>query len=137
MSKIIIRNLIACFFILLLAGCAAKYEKYYEFKVPASAEGEQCIETCNKTKQNCQNMCTNDTSLCQKNMMLQAKLEYGDYIKEKRTEGSQINRDLNSFYDPLQCSKISCDCDRDYRACYRMCGGKVKVKKRCIANCSN
>lgn len=121
--------------VFLLASCAAKYEKYYEFQVPKTKPIEQCVQICQKTKDNCSKMCTNDSQLCKKNQMKQAELAYDSYVREMRVAGNGINRDLNSFYDPLQCSKISCDCERDYRACYKMCGGEVIVKQRCVANC--
>lgn len=28
-----------------------------------------------------------------------------------------------------------CECDDEYRACYELCGGKVKVATHCVVNC--
>jgi hypothetical protein len=123
--------------VILLAGCSAKYEKYYTYEFPPSEDGKQCIQQCMKTKDRCLSLCTNDQDLCHKNSWLQADKEYQRYVKERQLVGRSINRDMNSFYDPLQCSKVSCDCESDYRACYRMCGGVVKVGKRCVAHCSD
>jgi len=133
--KIIIKQFILFCLILTLASCSAKYEKYYEFDFSPNKDSKQCIAQCVKTKTRCTSLCTNNDVLCKKNSTLQAQLEYQSYVKEKTVEGGTINRDLDSYYAPLQCSKISCDCEADYRACYQMCGGVVKVKQRCIANC--
>ncbi len=133
--KKIIQTFIYIFFIFSLMACPAKYEKYYEFDFAPNAKGKQCVEQCVKTKEQCSRLCTNDDALCKKNSTLQAQLEYSNYVNEKMVEGGTINRDLDSYYAPLQCSKVSCDCEADYRACYQMCGGVVKVKKRCVAHC--
>ena len=131
----IITKILFISIIVLLAACSAKYEKYYEFDVPKAQDGAKCVQICHETKTNCSKMCNNDTQLCQRNQLDHATIAYQSYIKERKVEGDVINRDLNSFYDPLQCSKVSCDCERDYRACYKMCGGKVITKQRCVENC--
>lgn len=132
------KNKIKLIFLLtgfLLAACSAKYETYYEYKEPASESANICVQQCQLSKNRCQKMCTNDDSLCQKNALMQAQLEYKKYINQQLTAGTTASRDLNSFYDPLQCAKTSCDCQQDYKACFQLCGGIIKVKQRCIANC--
>ena len=131
----ILKSLSFLCLVLALFACSAKYEKYYEFSYEPNTQSKQCIEQCVKTKSKCLSLCTNDDELCKKNSTLQANLEYNNYVKEKMIEGKTINRDLDSYYAPLQCSKVSCDCEADYRACYQMCGGVVKMKKRCVAHC--
>ncbi len=79
--------------------------------------------------------CTNDSQLCYANANAQADTEYKRYVKQQKIEGRLIDYDQDSFLDPLQCAKLSCDCEADYRACYKMCGGFVQVNKRCVANC--
>jgi hypothetical protein len=124
---------IACF--TLLYGCGPVYETSYSFKAPKDSNGAMCVMQCSNTKQLCRRLCSTDDQNCKEMAHEQARFEYEAYLSKQRISGLPINRDLNSFYDPLQCSRSQCHCEEDYRACYSMCGGKVITHKKCVAFC--
>jgi len=113
--------------IFLLNACVAEYETYYVFDSMPTENISQCVNYCQKTKDKCSQSCSKGISLCKKDHNLQAEPGDSSYLNN--------NEVTNLVFDPVQCVEMSCDCDRDYRACYQMCGGTIQTKKRCIANC--
>ncbi len=136
-NKLKLKEVFYACVIFMLAGCGARYQMVYTFFPPHSGGGQACVKQCERSKANCHALCEANDTDCEINAKDQAQREYERYVKQKKIEGAEIMRDLKSFYDPLQCSKTSCDCEEDFRACYQMCGGKVKHEKRCIANCGD
>lgn len=108
---------------LLLVGCQPVYQTSYEFVPPEKEKQLTCLKTCSETKNQCEQLCPEIQAACTK----QAKM-----AKQGATVGPN---NLNLEQDPLQCIE-NCGCEKDYRACYRLCGGKIEQKKICIANCA-
>lgn len=106
--------------VVLLYGCSPKYQIEYLFESPTSEVGRQCIELCQRSQKQCQHLCENKANLCE-------KTEFNQDVNG--------NASLKTFHDPLQCDNTPCDCQKDYRACYALCGGIIKTEQRCIANC--
>lgn len=121
--------------ILLLTSCAAQYETYYVFDNIKGENNEQCVKYCQSSKLKCANTCRNNGEFCKKSTNSSAKLEDQSYLKDIAIKDEVSFQELT--YNSIQCTEISCDCERDYRACYQMCGGTIHIKKRCIANCSD
>lgn len=123
----LIKLLITISVIILMTSCAAQYEKYYVFDKIDSQNIQQCVTYCQTSKDRCLSRCQSNGSLCKKDAVFSAK------SNDKRYPLMSVDSDL--VFDPAQCLEMQCDCDRDYRACYQLCGGVVKTLKRCIANC--
>lgn len=91
-----------------LVGCSAKYETFYEYNAPQNDDVQNCVSYCKISLERCQKYCPKSLGLC--------------------------SNSHETLY-MTQCEERPCECDKDYRACYQMCGGKVIKKERCIANC--
>lgn len=118
-----------------MVACSSVYDTSYSYQSPVSQSGKQCTVQCLQTKNSCQQLCQNDSPACKARARERARLDYNDYVSSQNIAGKPVTRDLNSFYDPLQCASPSCNCEADFRACYQLCGGQVKEEKTCVANC--
>lgn len=127
--------------ICLLTGCVPMYHTDYEFIHPASERGMSCVAKCAYSKAMCNRYCDSPSqSLCEQDERARAKSKYDLYVKDRRAKGKPIYKTEESFFDPAYCRFLNrethdCNCEEEYRACYKMCGGKVVSKKVCIANC--
>jgi len=82
---------------------------------------KKCKMRCDERMAQCNHMCTNTFPKCQAKGKKVAAMTYARYVNQQQIAGKPINRDLNSYYDPLQCTKTTCNCQADIRACYRVC----------------
>lgn len=71
---------------------------------------KQCITLCKNNKTSCRVISTKHTAL-----------RYRRYLHEQCVTGAVIARELNSYQDPLQCKKTTCDCNADYVDCMGTC----------------
>lgn len=44
-------------------------------------------------------------------------------------------RELNSYRDPLQCRKVTCDCLSDFAICKKGCTGVIPTKLQAVPYC--
>ena len=86
---------------------------------------ELCKSSCLKQFSLCQKSCTNNIAACSCKQHIQTDKSYSKYINEQTVRGGYLTRELNSFRDPLQCSKTTCDCQTDYQMCIQSCSGKI------------
>jgi hypothetical protein len=42
---------------------------------------------------------------------------------------------LNSYRDPLQCRKVTCNCHADYQVCIQSCSGVIHKQLRVASAC--
>ncbi len=126
---------IVLWFLVVLTGCQKVYQTHYDYSPPNFSRGQQCIEQCALTRDQCYDNCGPDLSTCQARVANEARRAYERYVLEQETLEKPIARDLNSFNNPLQCAQEACQCDRDYRACYELCGGRIHKTEVCIKNC--
>ncbi len=119
----------------LLAGCSATYETYYEFESVSNVDVQNCISYCTINKNHCHKLCRGNEKLCNKSEINEANIEISGYVKDKQDKNITSENEANNVLHTLQCDNAACDCDKDHRICYKMCGGKVIKKERCIANC--
>ncbi len=122
-------------FIFFLVGCGPKYVTSFEYSPPINVFSEQCFQQCANSKASCMASCRVDTPNCQADAMNEAKKRYQQYVDDETRQGNKPARHLKSFYNTLQCDINSCDCSQEFRACYKLCGGKVKKYQRCVENC--
>ena len=98
-------------------------------------QSSSCKMQCLKQRHTCQQICHNDCYTCFKEVQKTVKRSYDQYIREVKTQGGVIARDLNSFKDPLQCRKTSCDCSADFEVCAQSCKGLIHKNMRVPSAC--
>ncbi|MCH9717617.1 MAG: hypothetical protein K0U52_11100, partial [Gammaproteobacteria bacterium] len=119
----IIRYLIVtCFMLLFLNACSLSPR---EDAKRAQVE-RACIDQCQIEKTRCEQRCANGCKLCEKQNDSSMLKRYKDYIHEQCVQGERVALQLQSFRDPLQCRKVSCDCSADHRVCVSTCRGKIR-----------
>ncbi len=85
----------------------------------------RCIQLCHAQQKLCASRCQNNCTDCNYQNCRDINRGFRQYWNEKKLTGSDVTRELNSYEDPLQCSKISCDCMADYDACQQSCKGHI------------
>lgn len=118
------------FMVLMLSGC----ETLHQQDVKAQ-ELRVCQSVCKQQLSHCQNVCDDNCKSCEIKAKKTTEINYKRYEHERCLEGRTIVRRLQSYHDPLQCRKMSCDCPADYRVCAEACSGvihkRLQVEKTC------
>lgn len=84
---------------------------------------DQCKKSCIHHFAFCHQNCVNNCPTCSVASAKSAAKNYAQYVSERRIEGKKVMRELNSYRDPLQCRKVSCDCMADLALCNKGCKG--------------
>lgn len=93
-----------------------------------SPEQAACQLSC-KTKLNqCRQTCQNNCIRCGDRANQIMRKGYHQYTREECVRGGMITRQLQSYRDPLQCRKPTCNCQADYRVCTQSCTGVIKKR---------
>ncbi len=85
-----------------------------------------CKDICQQQSLKCQKLCNNDARHCQAFVMGNARKSYAKYVHQQRLQANDIALELQSFRDPLQCKKITCDCLADARMCVKFCNVHIE-----------
>ena len=117
--QVIFRILFSMVFIALM-GCAHQGELVLKHK-----SQKMCYNACLERVNACGRLCHNDCKTCAYVSHGQAKHRFDRFIKELLVKGGILSRELNSFHDPLQCRKPTCDCLADYNVCMQACKGTI------------
>lgn len=72
---------------------------------------------CISIIKDCRRSCRNNYKRCSYLASKDAQKKYFFYKHEQFIKGEIVLLQLNSFKDPLQCQKITCDCEADYKTC--------------------
>ena len=123
--KIIFRSICIILFAVLAVSCKKYGEAPYSYSGPAKKK--QCIMRCHSRHHECKRSCTNTAPKCHRKAYTKTKVAFERYVDQQEIAGKPVNRDFNSFNDPLQCKKITCDCADDYALCRRVCSTKSYV----------
>lgn len=123
-------RLIYCTIILGLCGCQGLQQN--ALKGQASA---QCNITCEQHFEFCRQNCINNCPNCSYMSQRVAEKNFTKYVHEKRVEGKKVMRELNSYRDPLQCRKVTCDCLSDFAICKKGCTGVIPTKLQAVPYC--
>jgi len=123
------RTMLCCIAIL-LSGCAS-YESY----IKHSGERAACHSTCQQRLMVCNKTCVNSCPACCLSANQRAAREYSHYKKQQSIQGNGIIRQLDSYRDPLQCRKTTCECPTDYRTCIQTCTGKFPKRLQVAPSC--
>ncbi|CDZ79143.1 hypothetical protein BN59_03461 [Legionella massiliensis] len=126
MINLTIRIVICCCFFL-LASCLHR---------PVPANTASCIASCESRLAACTKVCRNNCGQCSAAAGQTAARNYGYYEHEKMEQGKIIALQLNSFRDPLQCRKVTCNCQADYAICRQSCGGAITKRLEHAPLCS-
>lgn len=116
--------------ILLLSNCA-----HYNHYVKTQQEGKVCRQACHEKQRVCQRSCYNNCPLCCAKQNSDTQISYDRYKHQQIIQGQAIIRQLKSYRDPLQCSKISCDCVSDHATCLQSCTKKTPKQLQLSPSC--
>lgn len=105
---------------LILSSCG-----YYSQYVDKERQLKSCHLQCNMNLDICNKQCRNNEHKCEVMANMQAALRFKEYKKREITQGQIVNEELQSFKDPLQCRKVTCSCQEDFRVCKQSCTGKI------------
>lgn len=118
---------LSVFFLLGLLGCST-----YQ----TSISQKPCQSLCADRFKKCKRSCTNSCSKCQQRTRYEAWQSFNNYVQEKKVTGGYMVRSLNSYRDPLQCHKVSCDCVADLNTCSQGCTGLIKKQLSNVSRCA-
>lgn len=107
-----VRIVCCCFVIISLTSCV-------------SSEQTACKIVCQQRLQVCTQSCHNNCPECCLVANQRAARDYRHYQHQQNIQGQNVVRRLNSYRDPLQCHKTTCECPTDYRICIQSCTGKM------------
>lgn len=105
---------------LMLIGCGTK--------LPQTA---QCTQQYQQCKRDCINNCPN----CVKKMLYATGKRYQRYLHEEKIQGKMPARELNSYRDPLQCTKVTCNCEADHQICMQASTGIIRKGLKAMPLC--
>lgn len=100
-----------------LAGC--QHQNYSPEKNKNTSK--ICQERCNFVYNDCKNQCMDNCRSCCLKSMHSSALHYSRYLHEMKVQRTAVYRELNSYRDPLQCSKVTCSCSDDLKNCLSSC----------------
>ncbi|MCC5791120.1 MAG: acyltransferase [Legionellaceae bacterium] len=107
----------------LLSACTHRHVT--SGKPPEKDTRAQCLWQCERHFNACQQTCQNSCPKCQKTANKKASNSYDDYRNQLKVTGGYDIRQLNSYRDPLQCRKTSCNCPADLVVCRQSCKGTI------------
>lgn len=123
----VIRKLVLCLNVLCLISCATPIK---------NNSTKQCLNSCIQKFESCRQSCVNNCARCSATESHKSSTNYTKYIHEKQISGEFIARELNSYRDPLQCRKITCNCSADLSACKQNCTGVIQKRLEAVPFCT-
>lgn len=121
-------RLLCCFLLLNLYGCTSK-------NTLRGHELTQCQMACMKHFEFCSQNCMDNCPTCSWKGRYKAARNFSKYVSEEQVQGKKVMRELNSYRDPLQCRKVTCNCTADLVACKQSCSGVISKKLQIIPSC--
>lgn len=119
-------RIICCCMTILLSGCGL---------INHSPEQMACKTSCQQRLMACNKTCNNSCSKCCLSSTQRAVRGYQYYKYQQDIQGLPVIRQLNSYRDPLQCRKTTCECPTDYRTCIQTCAGKIPKRLQVAPVC--
>lgn len=95
----------------------------------------QCNMTCVTHFEFCKQNCVNNCPNCSCAAKQKAGVNFTKYVYENKVQGKKVMRELNSYRDPLQCRKVTCNCVADLMICKQSCSGVIQKRLRAVPNC--
>jgi len=106
--------------LILLSSCS-NYSDYLE----KERQLKSCHIKCNMKLDICNKQCKNNALECAVKANIEASKNFKRYKKREFIQGKVLIEELQSFKDPLQCRKVTCSCQEDFRVCNQSCRGKI------------
>ncbi len=125
----ILLGLICCTMLFCISSCTLKN------KVGPLTSINQCKNICMQRFQECLPYCVNNCSNCSTSSTKSSTINHDKYVHQQCVQGIIITRELNSYRDPLQCRKVSCNCYADLNTCTQSCTGAIHKKLCSVRNC--
>lgn len=125
-----ILRLILCIAVVSLAACAS-----HKNSVKASHELAACKMKCQQSFNACNQVCFKNCRQCSTCSSAMTAKSYNQYKHQQCVQGGIIARNLNSYRDPLQCRKTTCECPADYRVCIQSCAGVIHKRLQVPPTC--
>ncbi len=116
------------FTLLLLTACTSTRFQH-------NSKVMQCVNQCNLKAQYCQRHCGNNCPNCTLMSYQNSKARFIKYLHECDIQGKIVLRELNSYRDPLQCRKVTCNCVADLEVCKQNCSGIIYKRLQTAPNC--
>ena len=127
-------QLMRLFILVMMASCLYGCALQRQHDIDAQTT-RACIAVCQTQMSQCATSCTHHCRACEKEAVRETKKGYQRYLKERCVKGKSFVRRLQSYHDPLQCRKTTCDCAADLRVCVESCRGdihkQIQVEKSC------
>lgn len=132
-------RLFCCFFVLLLTACINQAPHPQHSAAFAKGQSISPIAACKKSCQirmySCLNSCKDNCKNCQLRSKVSTGKNYARYVHEQCVKGGVIARELNSYRDPLQCRKVTCNCSADFDTCIQSCTGVIQKRLMAAPKC--
>ena len=128
---IVVREVIACcllsYMVLSLSSCS-----YYKDFAHKEQEKTACHHVCQDKLRHCLAICHNSRHDCSVSAHMHASRQHQKYQREQMIQGQDEVLELNSFRDPLQCQKTTCECREDVRVCRQFCDGRIRKRLQVV-----
>lgn len=126
--KIIVQMVIS-FCICTLFSCTSYHSNQTKDQVAS------CLASCAQKGNQCNKVCDLNCQNCRIKSNCTTAKGYNVYRREQSIQGFGVARELNSYRDPLQCRKVTCNCQADYQICMQSCGGVIHKQLRVASAC--
>jgi hypothetical protein len=100
-----------------------------------NAHSASCKAACLEQLKTCNATCDDDCEQCVADAKMAASRDYETFIHQQTVQGGLISRDLNSYRDPLQCVKTTCNCRADFHQCLESCTGIIHKRLQSPLTC--
>ena len=116
------------FFILclMMIGLSARVTK--AVSVQHAYDRALCTASCEEHLKICSQVCHKSRQECSNTANSGAAQHYQRWVHEQVVQGGILSRELNSYRDPLQCRKTTCNCQADYTVCNAPCTGIIRKR---------
>ncbi len=94
-----------------------------------------CKQSCQQRLSVCSKTCGNSCLQCEAFASRMTQNSYNKYVNEQCVSGGYLTRQLQSYRDPLQCRKITCECVADYQVCVQSCTGVIRKRLQVPLTC--
>lgn len=123
-------RLFACILLLSCISCST-YQSIREH----AAEIKSCKLSCIERLKTCANTCRNNCNNCTSLDNAAAAVHFNQYKRQQILQGQIVALELQSYKDPLQCRKTTCNCREDYGVCIQSCNGQIRKRLQVVAPC--
>jgi hypothetical protein len=113
-----------------ISGCQGVHQ--HVLKIQSEA---QCKTNCLARFDWCVHHCVDNCPACSAASTERSVNYFAKYVHERQVEAKKVMRELNSFRDPLQCRKVTCDCLSDLAICKMGCTGVIKKRLQTVPHC--